>query len=484
MIVRPPIVTILGHVDHGKTTLLDYIRQSTIAQKEHGRITQKIGGYEVKCEIKGYPVNKITFIDTPGHEAFSRLRSRGANVADVAILLIDAKDSLMPQTVESIFHIKTANIPMIVALNKIDLPEANSEKVKRDLLKHDILVEGQGGKIPVVSVSAKTGAGVKELLETILLVTSDMNLKTSPTNSLQAFIIETKKDRRGIVVSAIIKDGQINVGDVVYCGPDKIKIRSLIDDNNRLINQVVPSKPFEILGFDKLPEVGSLISDKPQGQNPPDLDKPNSQPAQFNLQTILQQPLTEKQLSLVIKTDSQGSLEAIEGMLSKNEKVNLILKAVGNIHKSDVFLAKTTGSIVIGFNIKPDPEVVQIAKQEKVIIKTYNIIYELINELTEVADLLQEKAAKERNLKGEAKILASFTIEGERVFGVKIIKGKINLADELEIYRNDQMIGRAKLVSLKNRAKKIAEAKKDQEAGMIFSTQLDIHIGDVIKCIL
>ncbi len=480
---RPPIVAILGHVDHGKTTLLDYIRHSAIASQEHGGITQKIGGYEISCPIAGYPVNKITFIDTPGHEAFSQLRVRGANVADIAILLIDAKDSLMPQTIESISHIKTANIPMIVALNKIDLPGSDPERVVRDLLKHDVSVADQGGKVPVVKVSAKTGTGVKELLETILFISSDMNLQAELNHPIQAYIIETKKDRRGIVVSVVIKDGRLRVGDTVFCDQDKIRVRSLINDQNQPIKEAVPSQPVEVLGFDRLPEVGTALTSEATDVKQEKIAPPPS-PATFNLDSILKQPQQYKQLSLVIKTDSQGSLEAIDNMLNKNDRVKVILKAVGNIHKSDVFLAKTTGSIVIGFNIKPDPEVKQIAKQEKVIIKTYNIIYELIDELTEVADLLQEKAAKEKNLKGEAKIIANFVIEGEKVCGAKVTKGKLNLGDELEVYRNEQLTGKAKLVSLRIRAKKINEIKKEQECGMVFSSILDIRTGDVVKCIL
>ncbi|PIX73748.1 translation initiation factor IF-2, partial [Candidatus Roizmanbacteria bacterium CG_4_10_14_3_um_filter_33_21] len=216
MIARSPIVAILGHVDHGKTTLLDYLRKSQIAAKEFGGITQKIGGYSVNTGIKDYQTETITFIDTPGHEAFSKLRARGATVADIAILVIDGKDSIMPQTVESIAHIKAANIPFIVTITKSDLPDSNPEKVKRDLLKHDVLTENKGGKVPVVSVSAKTGSGINELLETILLIATDLNLTYDPKNSLQAHIIENKKDRRGIVASVIVKDGTLKVGDDVY----------------------------------------------------------------------------------------------------------------------------------------------------------------------------------------------------------------------------------------------------------------------------
>ena len=478
---RSPIVAILGHVDHGKTTLLDYIRKSSIASSEHGGITQKIGAYEITTDFKDYKNNKITFIDTPGHEAFSLLRARGANVADIAILLIDGKDSVMPQTIESISHIKAAKIPFIVTINKVDLPDVNPEKVKIDLIKHEVLVEGKGGNIPVALVSAKTGQGIKELLETILMISEDIDLKCDPKNSPQAYIIETKKDRRGVVVSAIIKDGHIKIGDVLFSGDNKIKVRSINNDLGKQVKEVFPSSPFELLGFNKLPNVGQMIQSQEKIVEKTVI---NSTPKKLDLQTLLAVPSVEKKLSLIIKTDSQGSLEAINQSLVKNNNVEIILQAVGEINKSDVFLAKTTKAIIIGFSITPNAEAKDIAKQEKVIIKTYNIIYELLDELNEVADLLKEKEEKEKNLKGEAKILATFIIEKETIYGVKIIKGKINLGDRLELHRNSKLIDKTKLISLKIRAKETNEVKKNQEAGMIFSPELDIRVGDVIKSIL
>lgn len=483
---RSPIVTILGHVDHGKTTLLDYIRKSQIAEGEHGGITQKIGAYEVKTGIKGYDTTTITFIDTPGHEAFSKLRARGANVADIAILLVDGKDSLMPQTVESISHIKSAKIPFVVAINKMDVEGANPEKVKNDLLKHEVMVEGKGGDIPVIPLSAKTGKGVNDLLETLLFIASDKKLTYDPKAPAEAYIIETKRDRRGIVASAVIKNGTLKTGDVVYTEEKKARIRSLINDMGKPLQEVTPSTPFELLGFEDFPTVGELISPEQKAAKPEaeqnNIDHTGAQP--FDINSILATPKVEKKLSLVIKSDSQGSLEAVTASLSHNEHVNIVLNAVGEIHKSDIFLAKTSKSIVIGFNVKADPESKELAKQEKVIIKTYSIIYELLDELHEVADLLQEKEEQEKNLKGEAKVVASFVIEGEKIYGMKIIKGKITSGDSLQLFRNNSLIGKMRLVSLQIRAKKVQEVKKDQESGMIFSPLLDIRVGDVVKCIL
>lgn len=481
MTPRPPVVTILGHVDHGKTTLLDFIRKSRIADREHGGITQRIGAYEVKTAIKGYSVDRITFIDTPGHEAFSKLRAQGAEVADIALLIIDAKDSLKPQTIESISHIKAANIPFIVVLNKTDLPEANPEKVKIDLMKHDVIVEDKGGAVASLLISAKTGQGVPELLEAILLISSEKNLTFDPIASPRAYVIETKKDKRGIVASVVLKDGKIKVGDVLYAKDREVKVKAMINDIGTNLQEAEPSTPFELLGFNELPDVGSLISlKKVQIEIKEEEVK---EKAVFDINSLMTK-VKEKKLSLIIKTDSQGSLEAITNSLARSDKIELILAGVGAIYKSDVFLAKTTGAIVIGFNAKPDTDVADLAKQEKVIIKTYNIIYELLDELTEVADLMKEKEEKEKNLKGEAKILATFIIEREKIYGVKVTKGKINLSDNIELYRDSKLVSKTKLVSLKMRAKPIEEVKKDQEAGMLFHPELDMKVGDVIKSIL
>jgi len=485
MKTRPPIVAILGHVDHGKTTLLDFIRKSNITDKEYGGITQKIGAYEITTEFKDYKTNKITFIDTPGHEAFTKLRARGANVADIALLLIDGKDSVMPQTEESISHIKAAKIPFIVIINKIDLPETNPDKVKNDLLKYEVLTEGKGGDVPVALVSAKTGKGINELLETILFIASDLKLTCDEENPVQAYIIETKKDRRGIVASAIIKDGAIKIADTVFVNDQKIKVKSLINDLGKNVTQVISSNPFEITGFSDMPEVGSMI--RPIQTIPslitPNSLTPNPSPS-LTLEDVLKVEVVEKKLPAIIKADSQGSIEAIKNSLKDNTNLNIVLIAVGEINKSDIFLAKATKSIIIGFTVKTSHEAESLAKQEKVIIKSYQIIYELLDELNEVANLIKEKEEKEKNLKGEAQILANFLIEGEKIFGVSVIKGKLNLGDEIKVFRKNKPIGKTKLVSLKVRAKTVNEVKRGQEAGMIFGPPLDFLVGDVVKSIL
>ncbi|KKP61082.1 MAG: Translation initiation factor IF-2 [Candidatus Roizmanbacteria bacterium GW2011_GWA2_34_18] len=482
---RPPIVAILGHVDHGKTTLLDYIRKSNITDREYGGITQKIGAYEITTEFKEYKTNKITFIDTPGHEAFTKLRARGANIADIALLLIDGKDSVMPQTVESISHIKAAKIPFIVVINKIDLPETNPEKVKNDLLKYEVMTEAKGGEVPVALVSAKTGKGINELLETILFIASDLKLNYDEKNPALAYIIETKKDRRGIISSAIIKDGTIKITDTLFVNDQKIKVKSLINDLGKSVTQVLPSSPFEILGFNDMPEVGSLITQQPVSKTSTTTDPLQSTASvPLTLEDVLKVPVVEKKLAAIIKADSQGSVEALKNSLKDNINLNIILLTVGEINKSDIFLAKATKSIIIGYTVKTSAEAEDLAKQEKVIIKSYQIIYELLDELNEVANLIKEKEEKEKNLKGEARIIANFIIEREKIFGVLVIKGKINLGDQLECFRKNKLIGKTKLVSLKIRAKIVSEVKKGQEAGMIFGPPLDFLVGDVVKSIL
>jgi len=478
---RPPVVIILGHVDHGKTTLLDYIRKSNLAKKEVGGITQKIGAYEVDTQIKGYPNSKITFIDTPGHEAFARLRSRGANVADIALLLIDGKDGLMNQTIESIHHIKNAKILYIVVINKIDLPESQPEKIKNELMKYDVLVEEKGGKIPCVLVSAKTGQGVSDLLESILLLASEKNLTFDEKSKPEVYLIEAKKEKKGVVVSAIIKNGHLKVGDIFFEGEKPKKIKAMFNDLGKPIKEVYPSTPFTFLGYEFLPEVGTLLSLDPQ--SPPKKEEEKSSKKTIDKISLFKTQ-EEKKLFLVLKADSFSSLEAIENTLAKIKNCEIILKGVGDVNRSDIFLAKTVKGIVIGFAVNVPPDAFTLAKQEKVIIKTYQIIYELLEELKEVSEILKEKEQKEKSVKGEAKVLATFIINGEKVYGVLVTKGKINLGDPIEAYRNEKLIGKTKLVSLKIRAKKVLEIKKGEEAGMIFSPPLDITIGDVVKSIL
>lgn len=477
---RAPVVVVLGHVDHGKTTLLDYIRKTRKAEREVGGITQKIGAYEVEVEKKEDSANKITFIDTPGHEAFTKLRLHGATVADIAILVISAVDSVQPQTIESISHIKNAAIPFIVAVNKTDLPGANIDKVKKDLIKHEVLVEGVGGDVPIVSISAKTGAGVTDLLETIIFLGSMSEFHYTPTAPAQAYIIEAGRDKSGVIVSAIIKEGTIRVGDTIYSGNQEAKVRALLSDDGVSLKEVIPSTPFIMLGFKEVPEPGTqLTSTKITSEV---VDQPQSQPlTNTEIGALFGKKDDTKKLKLIIRADSQGSLEALLSILQKNEAIEIVLATVGEIAKSDIFLAKVSEAIIIGFSVPTDKIVLQLAKEEKVIIKTYKIIYELLDELTEVSTLLTEKQAKAKSLKGEAKVLATFIIDQEQIAGLQVIKGKMAINDTIELWRGDRLIKESKIVSLRQRAKTVQEIKKNEECGALFYPKLDFMVGDMVK---
>jgi translation initiation factor IF-2 len=349
-------------------------------------------------------------------------------------------------------------------------------------LKANVQVEGLGGDTPVVPISAKTGKGVPDLLDTILFIASMKELQYKRDNPVKAYIIESKKEKAGIMATVIIKDGRLSVGDTVYAGMEEAKIKAIFSDSGKNLTEVFPSTPFLLLGFKELPAVGSELSNLPIEAIKQDVvaviderTKDEKNKALFVTDT------SNKKLKLIVKTDSQGSLEAISSSLAKNENVEVVLAGLGEISKSDIFLAKVSKAIVIGFSIVPDKNMLQLAKEEKVIIKTYNIIYELLEELTEVSDLLNEKQEKEKSLKGEAKILATFVIEQEQIAGVRVTKGKVGVDDRIELFRNDRLVAESKIVSLRERAKSVREVKKNDEGGVLFYPKLDFVVGDVIK---
>lgn len=474
---RPPVVVVLGHVDHGKTTLLDYIRKSRLAAKEAGQITQSIGGYEAKVDVKGYNTDKLTFIDTPGHEAFSKLRIRGASIADIAILIVDATASVKPQTIESIMHIKQAGMPYIVALNKIDMPTANIDKVKSDLSKAEVYTEGYGGDIPTVEISAMKGTGVDDLLEALLIIASDHNFTYEPDAPLEAYVVETHQEKAGISVSCIIKNGSLKVGDTVFAGDKEAKIRALITDTGARVNEVTPSMPFVLLGFKEIPDVGSVLTTTAgEARQSSVFKKTNAE-----MFTDFFTPDTSQKLNIVLRADSQGSLEAIIPNLEKNENIQIVLSSVGDVTESDIFLAKVSKAIVIAFATKISKQAELIAQAEKVVVKTYSIIYNLFEELEAVSDLLKEKDERARTFKGEAKVKALFTIEGKSIVGVKVVKGKIDLHDRAELYHNNAVKDEALVLSVKQRAATIESLKKGEEGGLLLDPQLDVKVGDVIK---
>ena len=451
---RPPVITVLGHVDHGKTSLLDRIRKADVAARELGGITQAIGAYQIDHQGR-----KLTFIDTPGHAAFSAMRARGGKVADVAILVVAADDGVMPQTKESIGHIKAAGIPYVVAVNKVDLPAANVLKVKSDLAEAGEYVEGYGGNVPLVEISAKTGQGIDHLLENVLLLAELEELKDTSSQPLTAVVIESQlHPHKGPLATLLVKTGKLTPKDDLFSGSTKIgKVRSLVGAAGENISLALPSTPVQVLGFESAPSVGDLITTLP-GQ------------AATPVSVVLGRTtsVTEiKQAAVIIKADVAGSLEAILGSLPEN--VNVISSSVGGVTESDIQLAIGNKAVIICFNVKAAGTVAKLASVEKVKIVSFGIIYELFDCLKELVGQVQKEDQVE--VVGEAKVLKTFPFDNQIVYGCLVTSGKIRLGDK---------VAESKVVSLRVGKETVKEAKKDTECGLILEPQLDYKIGDVI----
>lgn len=461
-IIRPPIVVVMGHVDHGKTTLLDYIRKAKVAAGEAGGITQAIGAYQAHVHTKEGE-RLVTFIDTPGHEAFSSMRSRGAKVADIGILVVAADDGVMPQTIEAIRHIQEAEIPMIVAINKTDLPDVHIDKIKRQLSQENVLVEGFGGNVVTVPISAKTGQNVDQLLEMIILTADLVELKGAPDQDLQAIVIESRLDRhRGPIATSIIKQGQMKIGQAIFAEHVKGKVRSMSDEYGKQVSLAEPGKPVEVLGFESVPPIGAVVSARENQEVKEVAAKVNEK--------------KDSVLTVLIKADTIGSLEALHAVLP--EEVKILQDGVGDIRESDVLFAKTTGSIIIGFNVKILPQAAKLAELERVIIKTEKIIYRLIEEIEEVVDALKSGGLEEQL--GEAKILASFPYNNVLIAGVKVISGRIARGDSVKIIRDNAEIGRSRISSLRTGKTETTKVETNHECGVGFSSSIDFKIGDAI----
>lgn len=475
--IRPPIVTILGHVDHGKTTLLDFIRKSSVAAKEHGGITQSIGAYQITHEGK-----LITFIDTPGHAAFEKMRSRGAKVADIAVLVVAIDDGIMPQTIEAIKHILEAKVPMIVAVNKIDLPgidkEVQLQKIKKQLSDNKVLVEEYGGDVPMVEVSAKSGIGVDKLLEIIQLVAEIHELKGDPNLSAQGVVIEAKLDKfKGPIATVIVRNGTLNKGDQILVGGVKGKIRGLMDFNGQQLNQAGPSTPTEVLGLESVPEVGAVLGEEGQVK---------AKPSEIqSLIEKLRQPDQSAILKVVIKADNQGSLEAIEDALLKlnedGEHLKIVSSGTGDISEGDIKLAASISAIVIGFNVKVVPAASKLAETEQVLVRNYNIIYELIDEIADVVEGMLKVGALEE-IYGTAQIIAEFPYgKNERIAGCRVLDGTITKGPKIKVLRGEEVIGEGKIKSLKKVREEVTRVEKSDECGIMFDSAIDFAIGDLIQ---
>ncbi len=456
--VRPPVVVVLGHVDHGKTTLLDAIRKTNEASREAGGITQRIGASIAITQNK----RRITFIDTPGHAAFTQMRSRGVEVADIAILVVAADDGVQPQTKEALKIIREAQIPFIVAITKTDLPSANMEVVRDELEKEGVAFEKRGGDVPLIPVSAKKGEGINELLEIILLVSDLANIKTKIEAPLEAVVIETSKDRRGILVSVIVKNGVLKKGQKISADGNTCKIRGLFNDKNIKVDSIYPGEPALILGFESFPAVGSLIT---QVGN---IDKKVTEAPFWKAK----EPKKEG-LPIILKTQSAGVMESILENLP--EKVIVVAAGVGEVNETDVFTAKTTGTkYIFVFAAKVPSSVKKLAETEGVKIEEYEVIYELFRRFEELLKEGQEKVI------GKAQILATFPFDGRKVAGCKVIEGEISKVNKLILKRADKILGEVKIISMKRQKQDINIAKVGEEFGVLIEPELDFVIGDMI----
>jgi translation initiation factor IF-2 len=461
VVIRPPVVTLVGHIDHGKTTLLDKIRRSRIASKEAGGITQHIGAYKIKVESEGKS-KEITFIDTPGHAAFSKMRARGVEVTDLVVLVVAADEGVKEQTQESYQHIKSAEVPFIVAINKIDLPEANIEKVKSQLSEMGIVPEDYGGNIVVVPVSAQTGEGIDNLLEMILLVAEMEELTADQQGELKGVVIESRLDRQcGCLATILVKNGKLKKGDQIFAEKIPAKVKALINWQGEPIKEALPGDPVEVLGFKEVPPIGSAVGEKPQEKK----------------ETEASDKKEEGTFKIILKADVGGSIEAIKANLPA--AVEIVHSGVGVVTEGDVFLAQSTNADIFSFNVKLMEAAKKLAKQSQVKIFQTKIIYELLEEI-EKRLKEEEDPLENKTILGQAEILAEFKIGDKRIAGGKVTADEIFREQKVFLKRNDRVIGKSVLVSLRHGKEDIKKAKKDQEFGAVFSPPLDFKKGDVI----
>ncbi len=488
---RPPVVTVMGHVDHGKTSLLDRIRQADVVSGEAGGITQHIGAYQVK--IKG---SRITFIDTPGHEAFTAMRARGANLTDIVVLVVAADDGVMPQTVEAINHIKAAGVPFIVAINKIDKPEANPDRIMQQLTEYNIVPEEWGGDIIFAPVSAKSGEGIENLLEVILLVAEVNEIKANVDRAAEGIIIEGELDKgKGAVATVLVQKGTLNVGDFLICGYNLCKVRAMTDDRGRKVEKAYPSMPVEVTGWDEVPEAGMKVQavDEKVAKEIIGLrltDKKiaeQRQSSRVSLDDFFKQiqDAEVKELGLIIKGDVQGSVEALAQSLlrlsTSEVKVNVIHSAVGAVTETDVMLASASNAIILGFNVRPDSNARKYAEDEQIDVRLYRVIYEAIEDVKRAMVGLLDPEYKEKYL-GRAEVRVTFKVPSVgTVGGSYVIDGKIQRNAEVRVLRDGVIVYEGKLASLKRFKDDVKEVLENYECGMGIKDFNDIKEGDIIE---
>jgi translation initiation factor IF-2 len=492
LIPRAPVVTIMGHVDHGKTSLLDHIRKANVIAGEAGGITQHIGAYEVSLPAG----QKITFLDTPGHEAFTAMRARGAQVTDIVVLVVAADDQVMPQTIEAIDHARAAQVPIIVAINKIDLPDANVEKVRQDLAQQNLLVEEWGGKTIAVPISAKKGTNVEKLLEMILLQAEVLELKADPTKHARGVVVESRVEQgRGIVATVLVQKGTLKVGDAFVAGATSGKVRALLNERGQRIAQAGPSAPAEVLGFSTAPQAGDTFAAVDDEREARELASKRGQllrEQEFRLHkhvtltdlySQMQRGMGE--LLVVLKGDVDGSVEALQDSLQKlsteEVKLRVIHRGVGQITESDVLLAAASNAIIIGFHVRPDPRAAELASKEKVDIRLYEIIYEAVENVKDAMSGLLRPEIRE-SIAGTAEVRKVFrTTKSGAIAGCMVLSGTITRNARARLLRGGEAIYDGKIESLKRFKDDVREVASGYECGIGLEDRDDIREGDVIE---
>jgi translation initiation factor IF-2 len=491
---RPPVVTVMGHVDHGKTSLLDALRGTDVASGEAGGITQHIGAYQVRLPSG----QRITFIDTPGHQAFTAMRARGAHVTDIVVLVVAADDGIKEQTVEALRHAKAAKVPMIIAINKMDKPDAKPDRVRQELLQHEIVVEKLGGDVLDVEVSALKKTGLDKLEEAILLQAEILDLKANPDRAAEGSIIEAKLERgRGPVATVLIKRGTLHMGDIFVAGSEWGRVRALIDDRGNTITEAGPSAPVEVLGLNGTPLAGDdfvVAESEARARDIADYRqrRRRAQQAAAGARGTLEQMFSQiaagvaKELAVVVKSDVQGSLEAITGSLeklsTKEVAIRVLHAAVGGINESDVILAKASNAVIIGFNVRANPQARDLARRDGVEIRYYSIIYDVIDDMKAALSGLLAPTLRERFL-GNAAIREVFTISKVgKVAGCMVTEGLVRRGAKVRLLRDNVVIHEGSLKTLKRFKDEVREVREGFECGMAFENYQDIQAGDVIEC--
>ena len=489
--LRPPVVTILGHVDHGKTSLLDSIRNAHVADREVGGITQHIGAYQVD-----YQDQKITFLDTPGHEAFTSIRSRGARVTDIAVLVVAADDGIMPQTEEAIDHARAAEVPIVVAINKMDLPGADPERVKRQLSQHNLLVEDWGGDIISVPVSARTGEGIDDLLESLLVVAEIAELKANPTSPASGVIIEAKLDRkRGPTATVLVQSGTLGVGDYVVAGTSWGRVKAITNDRGRVVKEVVPGAPAELLGFGSLPEAGDLMAVLPTERMARSIvhdrerlkSTQQSQVRALTLEEVVKQIDAGdiKELNLVLKADVQGSVEAVRQSLERltdaEARVRILHAGSGNVTESDVLLASASNAIIVGFSVGEEMGVERVADRMGVEIRHYGIIYQLIDDVEQALHGMLEPTFTDVIL-GQAEVREIFpSRRNVKIAGCRVIEGRIVRGAAIRVMREGKTLEETGINSLRHFRDEVNEITNGMDCGILLTDFNDFELGDILQ---